>query len=236
MLVEREKACGSWLCGGNSPVSTGRHRGNPVHTFCEARSAGQVGQGVAGGIYSQGGRKPAGANNFSPRAGVDCTLQGLRGLYPRAGSWGWPGGAGGPWSVDPACLCLLFPSPLTRFLACSSSVSLFLFCVSSRSRCPALRTSPSNCFSQQLPLPSLHTARRSWNDHNSIGVLKALIGAVSRVWGPIGRRCASSSSSSSSSSAVSAQQFTSRPLASPGCKRWASACLSANFANGRRTW
>jgi hypothetical protein len=49
---------------------------------------GQVGQGVAGGIYSQGGRQPAGANNFSPRAGVDCTLQGLRGLYPRAGSWG----------------------------------------------------------------------------------------------------------------------------------------------------
>ena len=39
VLVEREKACGSWLCGGNSPVSTGRHRGNPVHTFCEARSA-----------------------------------------------------------------------------------------------------------------------------------------------------------------------------------------------------
>ena len=39
MLVEREKACGSWLCGGNSPVSTGRHWGNPVHTFCKARSA-----------------------------------------------------------------------------------------------------------------------------------------------------------------------------------------------------
>lgn len=71
------------------------------------------------------------------------------------------------------------PDTVSRLLLLR--LSLPLLCVSSRSRCPALRTSPSNCFSQQLPLPSLHTARRSWNDHNSIGVLKALIGAVSRV-------------------------------------------------------
>ena len=118
---------------------------------------------------------------FHHGQGLIVPCRGSGGFIPRAGSWGWPGRAGGPWSVDPACLCLLFPSPLTRFLACSSSVSLFLLCVSPRSRCPALRTSPSNCFSQQLPFPSLHTARRSWNDQNSIGILKALIGAVSRV-------------------------------------------------------
>ena len=57
---------------------------------------GQVRRGVAGGIDSPGGRRPAGADNFSPRAGVDCTSQGLGGLYPQGGQLGvtrrgrWP--------------------------------------------------------------------------------------------------------------------------------------------------
>lgn len=114
--------------------------------------------------------------------------QGL--IVPCRGSGGLiPGRAArgdrmGRWPVERGPGMFVFvvsfaPDTVSRLLLLR--LSLPLLCVSSRSRCPALRTSASNCFSQQLPFPSLHTARRSWNDHNSIGVLKALIGAVSRV-------------------------------------------------------
>lgn len=135
---------------------------------------------MAGDVFGPVGRHRLEPAIFHHGQGLIVHCGGCGGLYPQGGQVGVS--RGGRWPVERGPGMFVFVVSFT-----TDTVSRLLLL---RLRLPLVREFlaaprsallPQNCISQQLPLPSLRTARRSRNVYNSIGVLKALIGAVLRV-------------------------------------------------------